>query len=338
MDKHRTLFVTHRGLRHQQDALDAAPDELDIVMLRDPGKAELLQHLSDAEFLISERSGVIDADMIAAGKKLRLIQRLGSQTWDLDVAAACNFGVPVCYWPVWTTIMVAEHMIFQILAVLKRAKEMMYIAEEADDWGKPPKLCDEDYFAYNWSERENIKGLYHSTVGILGFGEIGVEMVRRLKPYGCTVLYNKRSRLPEGAERGLELEYASKEEVLQRSDVVCSLLPYYPETVLSLDAKFFQSMKEGSFFVHCGAGGVIDEDALIEAIRSDHLGGAALDTFNWEPIRPDDPLLELACDPMVNLILTPHVAAGSPSAEHGRKSDYTNLLAVLQGKPLKFQL
>ena len=337
MKKHRTLFVTHRGLRHQQDAIDAAPDELDIVMLRDPDKADLLKYLPDAEFLISERSGIIDAEIIAAGKQLRLIQRLGSQTWDMDVAAARSSGIPICYWPVWTTIMVAEHMILQILSVLKRAKEMMYIAEEADDWGKPPKLCDEDYFAYNWSGREDIKGLYHSTVGILGFGEIGVEIARRVKPYGCTVLYNKRNRLPEEAEIGLELEYATKEEILEKSDVVCSLLPYYPETILSLDADFFRSMKEGAFFVHCGAGGVIDEDALIEALRSDHLGGAALDTFNWEPIRPDDPLLELARDPMVNLILTPHVAAGSPPVD-GRKGDYTNLIAVLEGKPLKFQL
>ena len=337
MEKHRTLFITHRGLRHQQDALDAAPEELDIVMLRDPKKAELLKHLPNAEFLISERSGVIDAEIIAAGKQLRLIQRLGSQTWDMDVAMARSSGIPVCYWPVWTTIMVAEHMILQILSVIKRAKEMMYIAEEADDWGKPPKLCDEDYFAYNWSGREDIKGLYQSTIGILGFGEIGVEMARRLKPYGCTVLYNKRSRLPEEAENDLGIQYATREEIAQKCDVVCSLLPYYPETVLSLDAKFFQSMKEGAFFVHCGAGGVIDEDALIEALRSDHLAGAALDTYNWEPIRPDDPLLELACDPMVNLVLTPHVAAGSPSTD-GRKSDYTNLLAALQGSALKFQL
>lgn len=338
MKKYRTLFLTHRGLRHQKDAIDAAPDELDIVMLRDPDKAELLKHLPEAEFLITERSGEIDKEMIAAGKKLRLIQRLGSQTWDMDVAAARKSGIPVCYWPVWTTIMVAEHMILQILAVLKRAKEMMYIAETADDWGKPPKLCDEDYFAYNWSEREEIKGLYQSTVGILGFGEIGVEMARRLKPYGCTILYNKRNRLPAAAEQDLELQYATMDEITEQSDVVCSLLPYYPETVLSLGVEFFQKMKEGAVFVHCGAGGVIDEDALIEAIRTDHLGGAALDTFNWEPLRADDPLLELARDPMVNLILTPHVAAGSPSAEHGRKQDYTNLLAVLEGKPLKFQL
>ena len=88
MTKHKTLFLTQRGLQHQQWAMEAAPPELDLIMRRGTDREELLALLADAEFLISERTGMIDAEMIAAAPKLRLIQRLGRQTWDIDLDAA----------------------------------------------------------------------------------------------------------------------------------------------------------------------------------------------------------------------------------------------------------
>jgi len=146
--KHPTLFITHRGERHQQDALGAAPAELNITMLRSPSKEEIIAALPSIEFLITERSGVIDADIIQTGKNLRLIQRLGSQTYDIDLKSAKKAGIPVCYLPVHSCIMVAEHMVLQILSLSKRLREVMDLTGYADDFGHPSKLCDEDYFAY----------------------------------------------------------------------------------------------------------------------------------------------------------------------------------------------
>ena len=96
MTPHPTLFITHRGERHQQDALNAAPAELDIAMRRTPSKDEIIALLPGKEFLITERSGEIDADIIWAGHDLRLIQRLGAQTHDIDLDAARAAGIPVC--------------------------------------------------------------------------------------------------------------------------------------------------------------------------------------------------------------------------------------------------
>src|SRR5271169_4978710 len=110
MDKHPTLFITHRGLFHQQAALEAAPANLDVTMLRTPSNEQILDLLPGKEFLISERSGVIDADIIKAGKNLRLIQRLGSQNQDIDLNAAKAAGIPVCYLPIRTCINVSEHL------------------------------------------------------------------------------------------------------------------------------------------------------------------------------------------------------------------------------------
>ena len=336
--KHPTLFITSRSERHQQNALAAAPANLEITMRRDPPRAEILQMLPQMEFLISERAGEIDAEMIAAGRNLKLIQRLGSQTWDIDLDAARRANIPVCYMPVATCQIVAEHMVMQMLVTAKHLRELMRVTEEAGDWGEP-RRCTEDYYAYNWSHREGIRGLRQSTVGILGFGEIGIELARRLSTFDCLVLYNKRKGLPAQMEADLKIKFATNADLLAQSDFICSLLPLLPETDQSINAKAFAMMKPGAFFVHCGGGAVIDENALIDALRSGHLAGAALDTYTYLPLRPDDPLLALARDPLQNLILTPHVAAGTPAtASIRRAGDYANLTAILNGKPLEYQL
>ncbi|MBI5349600.1 MAG: hypothetical protein HZB77_09855 [Chloroflexi bacterium] len=333
-----TLFLTSRGERHQQAALAAAPRDLDITLRRDPTRAEILQLIPQMEFLISERLGVLDAEMIAAARNLKLIQRLGGQTWDIDLTAARRAGVTVCYLPVATCQLVAEHMVLQLLALVKHLGEVTQIALAAGDWGTPQR-CTEDYFADNWSRRKNIFGLRQSTVGILGFGEIGLELAQRLRAFDCTVLYTKRHRLPSSAEADLPISYATQSELLAQSDFICSLLPLFPETEQILNANFFAAMKRGAIFAHCGAGAVVDEGALINALRSKHLAGAALDTYTFEPLRPDDPLLTVARDPLQNLILTPHTGSGTLASDNThRTDDYANIMAWLAGKPLRYQL
>lgn len=314
MTLHRTLFVTERGLRHQQAALRDAPPELDVVMLRAPARAELIAHLADVEFLISERAGVIDADLIAAAPRLRLILRLGSLAHDIDVAAAQARGIPVIVWPQRGAVLVAEHVVLQMLALARRLREAEAVALAPADWG-PSRRTDEDTFAYNWTGRVGLGGLYERTVGVLGFGEIGVELARRLAAWGCRVLYHRRRRLPERVEAELGIEYATWDKVLAESDFVVNLLPYTPETDLALNAAAFATMRRGACLVSCGSGSVVDEAALAAALRSGHLAGAALDTFEWEPLRVDNPLRQLAvADPQANVLLTPHIAAGAPRA------------------------
>jgi phosphoglycerate dehydrogenase-like enzyme len=339
MARHRTLFVTQRSERHQKAALEAAPAELDIDMRRGPSKEEIIALIADAEFLVTERTGAIDADIIAAGRKLRLIQRLGTQTWDIDIAAARRAGIPVCFMPIRTCVLVAEHMLMLMLALARHLRELLHITEAAGDWGMPPKRCNENYFAFNWSGRKEVGGLLGATVGLYGFGEIATELARRLKGFNCTVLYNKRTRLPVQAEDELGIAYASREELAGRSDFIGCLLPNLPELNQSVDAGFFGSMKRGAKFVHCGAPGVVNETDLIAALRSGQLGGAALDCFTYEPLRPDDPLVEVARDPASNLLMTPHVAAGTVAASREeRVNDYDNIMAVLRGNELIWRL
>jgi phosphoglycerate dehydrogenase-like enzyme len=339
MTLHRTLFVTQRAPRHQQAALDAAPPELEVVMRQSPSKEAVLALLPDAEFFISERTGVIDADMIAAGKSLRLIQRLGSQTYDVDLDAARRAGIPVCCWPLTTCIMVAEHTLMLILALAKRLGDVSHVAMEAGDWGIKPRPCDANTFAYNWSGRRNLRSLSGSTVGILGMGEIGSELAPRLGCLGCTVLYNKRTRLPAATEAELNVHYASLAEIQAQSDFLCSLLPHSDETAQMIDAAFIRAMKPGAYLINTGSSTTLDEPEVAEAVRQGQLAGLATDGYAWEPIRADNPLLPLVHNPGLNVILTPHVAAGELSAHRdARVQEYTNLRRVLAGEPLLHRL
>jgi phosphoglycerate dehydrogenase-like enzyme len=338
VSQYKTVFTTERGQRHQQSALAAAPDYLDITMLRQPDKKALLAHLAEAEYFISERAGTVEAELIEAASKLKLILRLGSLTYDIDTEAAKAAGVAVCYWPVGSVIRVAEHVMLQMLALSKKLREVEAIALVASTaWGES-KRTDEDTFAYNWSDRQDVEGLWQKTIGIIGFGEIGVELARRLVGWGCRLLYNKRLRLPEWVESELGLTYADSDVLFSRSDYVVNLLPYFKNTDLMLDAAYFARMKEGACLVSCGSGSVIDEFALAEVIESGRLGGAALDTFEWEPIKADNPLIALAKQGY-NVLLTPHIAAGATAAAtQERAGDYTNIINHINGRPLQYRV
>ena len=335
---HKTVFITQRGERHQQDALKAAPNKLSVTMLRQPDSATLRHYLAQAEYLISERAGVIDSALLQAAPHLKLIQRLGSLTYDIDLAAAKGAGIAVCYRPVRGSIQVAEHMVMQMLVVGKRLRRTEQIALEAGPHWGVAKRTDEDTFAYNWSGQTGLDTLWRKTVGILGFGEIGAELARRLRGWDSRILYHKRRRLPLTAESDLGLTYVDQRTLISQSDYLCNLLPYFPEIDTLLDANWLAQMKPESYLLSCGSGSVIDERALAAAIRGGNLAGAALDTFEWEPLRADNPLVALANEGF-NILLTPHVAAGGHNASGNyRAGDYENILRHLAGKPLENRL
>jgi phosphoglycerate dehydrogenase-like enzyme len=345
-DKHVTLFLTNRSQRHQQLASQAAPPELSVIMLYHVSRDEIFAWLPQAEFLISERSGVIDANMIQAAPRLRLIQRLGSRVHDIDLAAARAAGIRVCAVPDREAMLVAEHMLTQMLALAKRLPEVSRVAlktypETGAGIGCKSRRTDENTFAYNWTQRQGITGLAGKTAGIWGFGEIGIELVRRLRGFGLSrVVYHKRAPLPRQVEKELGVSFATLDALLGESDFLCVLLPYSAETDMAISADVLACLKPGTFVVSCGSGSVIDEAALADAIRDGRLGGAALDTFEWEPIRADNPLLPLAREPRYNLLLTPHIAAGTDSEppDKARARDYDNLRRDLRGQPLRYRV
>src|SRR5665648_158002 len=131
------------------------------------------------------------------------------------------------------------------------------------------------------------------------------------------------------AEQDLSITYASQDQLLKQSDFVVMLLPFMPETKAMVNQEFIKKMKPGACLVSCGASGLFNEEDVAKALASGYLGGVATDTFAWEPINQDSPLLDLARDPEANIMLTPHTASGSinPNALPDRRGDYINLVS-----------
>ncbi|HRJ42210.1 MAG TPA: NAD(P)-dependent oxidoreductase [Caldilineaceae bacterium] len=330
------LFLTARSERHQQAARRSIPGQVDdIRFLYEASREEVLAAIPEADFLISERACVIDREMIHTGQRLRLIQRLGRLTYDIDLDAAREVGVPVCNYPLPGAMAVAEHLIWQILALLRRAHDGESAIRNPSGI-QTSRATDENTFAPNWSQRRGLRVLNGLTVGILGFGEIGMEVARRLEPFGCRLFYHKRSPLPGDVEAGLGIGYRVFDDLVAESDMLCNLLPFSRQTAGVLSAQALARMPQNSYLVSCGSGGVIDETALARAVESGHLAGAALDTFGWEPILPDNPLLPLAHNPAQNVVLTPHTAFLGVTAQ--RVEEFANIRRLLAGESLGNQV
>lgn len=305
------VFTTARSARHQKDALAVAPDGLAVTMLRSPERPVLEDALAKARYLVSERSGTVDAALLEASPELRLILRLGELSHDIDLEAARRAGVMVCRRPQEGVLRVAEFCVLQMLALLRRLRESEDLARQAgNDW-VARRTTDENRFAYNWTRRRDLRGLHGLHIGILGMGEIGIALARRLNGWGVELSYHRRSMLPRAVEVELGLTRREPDELLASCDILVNLLPYTEATAGWLNAARIAVMPAGALLVSAGSGGVVDEAALAAAVASGALAGAALDTFGVEPIEAANPLVVLAGQG-ANLLLTPHVAGGSP--------------------------
>ncbi len=335
------LYLCPLGQQHREWRLQAAPEGLRVTMRRstEVSADEVRRLIADADVLMTERTGVISRDLIAAAPRLKLIQRIGSLYHDIDLDAARARGIAVCVQPILGTIAVAENVMLQTLALLRRAMPLQQVLRQPPERFLPggPRRTDEDVFAFNWSGQTRVTLLFGKTVGILGFGEIGAELARRLQGWHCRVLYHKRQRLPAHTEQALGIHYHDAESILRESDVVISLLPYSAETDHWLNAERLAMMKRGAYLVEAGSGSVVDEAALAEAVRSGHLAGASLDTYEWEPIRPDEPLLQLAQhDPEANVFLLPHIGSCNDIALRNEfRLFYDNAARLMRGEPLQ---
>ncbi len=188
------------------------------------------------------------------------------------------------------------------LATLKHLARSFWQANSANH-GQEARRSDENTFAFNWLGLTDLGGLYGKRISILGMGEIGVEFVRRVAGFQpAEILYSKRTRYPADIESLLGITYASEADCVRRADILISLLPYAPDTDRSIHGGTFTAMKTGAILIHAGSGSVIDEQALVEALLSGKLAGAALDTFEYEPLAPTHSLVALARDPHSNLL------------------------------------
>ena len=260
--------------------LSALPD-LNVAICAEADAACLADLLPECEVLWHVLTHCT-AETIAAAPKLRLIQKIGVGVNTIDLKAAKARGIPVCNLPGTNAPAVAELALALMLAVLRRVPRFDALLRSGV-----------------WMDaglQDGLGELRGRTVGLVGYGSIPRILTPVLIAMGCEVLYTTRTPVPDGLRVPLD-------ELLSRSDIVSLHIPLTPETHHTIDAAALARMKKGAILINTARGGLVDQHALTEALRSGHLGGAGLDVFADEPVAPDEALLSLD-----TVVITPHIA------------------------------
>lgn len=251
----------------------------------------------------------INNSVISRAKNLKVISRYGSGYDRVDIKAAKKAGIYITNTPGANSTSVAE---LTIGLAIVTARSIPFANKETKK-GEWPRL----------------KGitLQGKVFGLIGLGNIGKEVVLRLKGFDCKLVAYDPNRNPE-FEKEHNVEYCSLDELLARSDFVSLHIPVAPKTSGIVNRKFLGKMKKGSILINTSRGELVDESALYKSLKSGHLRAAALDVFIKEPPEPDNPLLSLN-----QVIVTPHIGAGTDMAasEMGRIA-MEDCIAVLKGE------
>ena len=265
---------------------------LKVVMKTKMPPSELKKEIADYDALIVRSGTKATAEIIRAGKKLRLIGRAGVGLDNVDVQTATQQGVIVMNAPGGNTISTAEHTISLLLALSRNISQAQLSLK------------------HNLWERKKYTGVevFGKILGIVGLGRIGTAVAERAKGLGMKIVAYDPFL---SSEKALELGIESKDlkDVLRESDYITVHTPLTAETKYIIGKKEFKIMKNGVKVINCARGGIVDEKALLEAIKQGKVKGAALDVFEKEP-PIDNPLLRLDC-----VLGTPHLGASTEEAQ-----------------------
>jgi phosphoglycerate dehydrogenase-like enzyme len=272
-------------------------------------QAELLAHATGASAIVVEELTVGDSELIAAGNRLKLVQKYGFTTRNIDGRACERAGVKVLTIRRRANISTAEQALMLMLALARQVTQNANLIsiDQLKAAGYEPTTYQRQHTPNgNWARIQGMVTLYRKQLGIVGLGEIGRELALRALALGMHIVYTQRTRLPEEVERQYQATYCSLEELLAGSDVVSIHLPRSPATAGFIGRQELSIIKPGAFLINVSQPNQVDRYALQKALASGRLGGFGLDTFYEEPGDPNDPLINIP-----NVIVTPHLG-GSP--------------------------
>lgn len=272
-------------------------------------ESELDRVLPTADFVVVEASTLNTDRVKACAPKTRLIQQFGRSYRNIDVATARALNIPVANLQRLSSQSSADHVTALILAL---ARNLLAAHRAVTDRRDPAQSSvfakDPPRNEFNWAGIRAFRILAQSTIGFIGLGENSGFVARRMCGLGARVLYFKRTRLSAQDERQYGgITYAPLDELLAQADFVSLHLPYSKETEKFAGRELLSKMKRGAYLINSARGGIVDEEALYEALKSGHLSGAALDVYRYEPVPTNCPLLELE-----NILWSPHIAGGEP--------------------------
>ncbi len=253
---------------------------------------DLLKTIEAYDALLVRSATKVTAEVIAAGKNLRVIGRAGTGVDNIDARAATRRGIIVMNTPGGNTVSAAEHTVSMMLSLARNIPQA-HMSLHAGEW-----------------DRKRFTGteVTGKTVGVIGLGKIGREVAARCKGLAMNVIGYDPVLSPDATAK-LDIEAVSLDELYRRSDIISVHTPLTPETKGLLSDATLAKCKKGVRVINCARGGIVDEAALLRALESGHVAGAALDVFEVEPPK-GNPLLTHA-----RVVATPHLGASTEEAQ-----------------------
>lgn len=278
-------------------------------------RAQLLEQIKEYDGLLLSGTS-IDAELLERAPRLKAVSSIsvGYNHFDIDEMKAR--GVIGTHTPYVLDDTVADLVLALMLSSARRIAELDAFVKQGN-W-KRGAVREEHLFGMD---------VHHATLGIIGMGRIGEAIAKRaVHGFDMNLLYYNRSRKPEVEER-FSAQYRSLEQLLKESDFVVLMTPLTPETVKFIRKEHFEMMKPSAFFINASRGQTVDEQALVDALRSGTIRGAGLDVFEKEPISPDNPLLQLD-----NVVTVPHIGSATVKTRNDMAMTASrNLVGALTG-------
>lgn len=280
----------HEHVNQEQEVFGAAGIEFEWLQSKD--QDEVIRTCRGAKVLLNQYV-YMDRKIFEAMPELRCIVRYGVGYNNINIPDATEYGVQVCNVPDYGTCEVAD----QALALMMALTRKVCLANDLVHQG-----------IWDYSREVPIFRLGQCTVGVYGMGRIGTEFAKRAAAFGCKMIACEINENAKAKAPGF-IEFVDFEEMLRRSDIISIHSPLDEKTYHRFGKAEFAAMKPTAYVVNVARGGIIDEDALLEALQTKQIAGAGLDVVEHEPLAADDPLLQAK-----NLIITPHTAWYSEQA------------------------
>lgn len=301
-----------------QAGKDVLAEKAEVIIADNLDEEVLINQVKDVDAIIIRANGAVSARMMDAAPRLKVVGRHGVGVEAIDLEAAKARGIAVCNTPDANLESVAEQAVGFMIVLSKQILR----ADRAIRQGR-------------WEVRYDYIGqeLFGRTLGLVGMGRIGSRVAEICRQaFDMPLLYYDLVAYPEIEDR-LGANKTSLEEVLGQSDYVSVHVPMLPSTKGLIGKKQFAMMKKGAILINTARGPIVDENALLEALQSGHLGGAGLDVYAVEPTPADNPLFQLD-----NVVLSPHMAAHTDDALKAMSMVAEDIIRVLEGSEARYRL
>ena len=312
------VFVTRQIL---EPALNTLSKHADIELWpndQPPTPDQLKDKSHDVDGLLTNIMDRIDADLLDAAPKLKVISQLSVGLDNIDLAEVTKRGIPVGYTPGILAKSTADLTFALIMAAARRVGESERWVRQGN-W----QLA---HHPMHWLGID----IHESTLGIIGMGQIGQEVAKRARGFDMRILYYSRNRKPE-LESLNSLEYRPLPDLMKESDFISLHIPLNEETRHIINESQLKMMKSTAILINASRGPIVDPEALYKALNEKWIYSAALDVTEPEPIAPNSPLLSLE-----NLIVTPHIgSAALPTRLNTMMLATRNLISGLNGNTLE---